>query len=163
MDAIQNLKTRRSVRAYTRQPVPKEIIEDLISCGQLAATALNIQPWEFIAVTDPERRKKIAQATDHGRFIAEAPLCVLILCRTTKYYLEDGSAATENILLAAHAHGLGACWVAGDKKPYANEILNLIGAPSAYRLISLVPIGYPSEQPEVSKRAISAVIHWERF
>ncbi len=163
MDAIQNLKTRKSVRAYTRQPVPREIIEDLVDCGRLAPTALNIQPWEFIAVTHPEMRGRIAQATDHGRFIAEAPLCVLILCRETKYYLEDGSAATENILLAARAHGLGACWVAGDKKPYAGEILKLIGAPSGYRLISLVPVGYPAEQPEREKRPLSEVLHWERF
>ncbi|MEK7408612.1 MAG: nitroreductase family protein, partial [Acidobacteriota bacterium] len=85
------------------------------------------------------------------------------LCKDTKYYLEDGSAATENILLAAHARGLGACWVAGDKKPYAPRILALVGAPAGYKLISLVPVGHPAEQPAKDKRPLSEMLHWERF
>ena len=117
MDAIEVLKTRRSVRAYIGVPVPREIIEDVIDCGRLAATAVNIQPWEFVVVTGREMLRSIAQTTDHGKFISDAPVCVVVLCEDTKYYLEDGSAAAENILLASRAHGLGSCWVAGDKKP----------------------------------------------
>jgi nitroreductase len=163
MDAIEVLKTRRSVRAYTSQPVPRKIIEDLVDCGRLAATAINIQPWEFVVVTDRKVLRSIAQTTDHGKFIADAPLCVLVLCRDTKYYLEDGSAATENILLAARAHGLGSCWVAGDKKPYASKICHLVGAPQGYKLVSLIPIGYPAESPEKTKRLLSDVLHWEMY
>jgi nitroreductase len=163
MDAIEALKTRRSVRVYSRQPVPQQILEDLIDCARLAATAINIQPWEFVVVTDPEMLRKIAETTDHGRFIVDAPACVAVLCQDTKYYLEDGSAATENILVAAHAHGLGGCWVAGDKKPYAPNICRLIGAPKGYKLVSLVALGYPAEAPEKSKRPLSDVLHWERY
>ena len=163
MDAIEVLKTRRSVRAYTREPVPKKIMEDIVDCGRLAATAVNIQPWEFVVVTEPGVRRRIAQTTDYGKFIADAPVCVVVLCRDTKYYLEDGSAATENILLAARAHGLGSCWVAGDKKAYAAEICRLVGAPPGYRLISLIPIGYPAETPEKAKRPLSDVLHWEKY
>ena len=68
-------------------------------------------------MTDPEVLHRIANTTDYGKFIEDAPVCVLLLCRGTKYYREDGSAAAENILLASRAHGLGSCWVAGDKKP----------------------------------------------
>jgi len=135
----------------------------LIDCARLAPTAINIQPWEFVVVTSPETLRKIAEVTDHGRFIADAPACVVVLCRETKYFLEDGSAATENTLLAAHALGLGACWVAGDKKPYAGQICRLIGAPDGYRLISLIPVGYPAEQPDTSKRPLADVLHWERY
>jgi len=163
MDAIKVLKTRRSVRAYTREPVPRKIIEDVVDCGRLAATAINIQPWEFVVVTDAEVLRRIAKTTDHGKFIADAPVCIVVLCRDTKYYLEDGSAATENILLAAHAHGLGSCWVAGDKKPYAPEICRLVGAPQGYKLVSLIPIGYPAESPEKTKRPLSGVLHWEKY
>lgn len=85
------------------------------------------------------------------------------MCRETKYYLEDGSVGTENILLAACAHGLGSCWVAGDKKRYAAEICRLVGAPSGCRLISLVPNGYPAETPMKSKRPLSDVLHWEKY
>ncbi len=163
MDAIEVLKTRRSIRAYKGGPVPRKIIEDIVDCGRLAATAVNIQPWEFVVVTDPDRLRRIAETTDYGKFIAHAPACVLVVCRDTKYYLEDGSAATENILLAAHAHGLGSCWVAGDKKPYAAEICRLVGAPQGYRLVSLVPIGYPAESPQKAKRPLSDVLHWEKY
>jgi nitroreductase len=163
MDAIDVLKTRRSVRVYRRESVPRTIIEDIVDCGRLAATAINIQPWEFVVVTDPGMLRRIATTTDYGKFIAHAPMCVLVLCRDTKYYLEDGSAATENILLAARAHGLGSCWVAGDKKPYAAEICQLVGAPQGYKLVSLIPIGYPAESPIKSKRPLSDVLHWEKY
>jgi len=163
MQPIELLKTRRSIRAYTPQAVPREIIEDIIDCGRLAPTARNEQPWEFVVVTDKAVRSRIAQAADYGRFIADAPVCVAVLSRQTKYYLEDGSAATLNILLAAHAHGLGACWVAGDKKPYAARVVQMVGAPEDYRLISLVSIGYPAEKPETGKRPLREMLHWERF
>jgi len=91
MDAIEVLKTRRSVRTYKGEPVPKKIIEDIVDCGRLAATAINIQPWEFVVVTDPGMLRRIAKTTDYGKFNADAPVCVLVLCRDTKYYLEDGS------------------------------------------------------------------------
>ena len=163
MEAIEVLKTRRSVRAYTRAPVPRKIIEDIVDCGRLAPTANNVQPWEFVVVTDPELLRRIAVITDYGKFIADAPVCVVVLSKETKYYLEDGSAATENILLAARAHGLGSCWVAGDKKPYVTEICRLVAAPRGCKLVSLIPIGYPAESPEKSKRPLSDVLHWEKY
>jgi len=163
MDAIEVLKTRRSVRAYKREAVPRKTIEDIVDCGRLAATANNIQPWEFVVVTDPEALRSIANTTDFGGFIADAPACVVVICRETQYYLEDGSAATKNILLVARAHGLGSCWVAEDKKPYAAEIRRLVGAPPGYKLISLIPIGYPAENPEKAKRPLSDVLHWEKY
>jgi len=114
-------------------------------------------------VTKPAMRRKTAEITDYGKFIAEAPVCVLVLCAETKYYLEDGSAATENILLAARAHGLGSCWVAGDKKHYTPDICQLVGAPRGYKLVSLIPIGCPAETPEQPKRPLAEVLHWERY
>jgi nitroreductase len=163
MDAIEMLKTRRSVRAYIDAPVPREIIEDVIDCGRLAATAINIQPWEFVVVTSRELLRSIAETTDYGKFISAAPVCVVVLCEDTKYYLEDGSAATENILLAARAHGLGSCWVAGDKKLYASDICRLVGAPQGYKLVSLIPMGYPAESLEKPKRPLSDVLHWDKY
>lgn len=163
MDAIECLKTRRSVRAYQDQPVPREIIEDIVDCGRLASTAINVQPWSFLVVLDAEMRRTIAEITDHGKFIGQAPVCICVFCLDTKYSVEDGSAATQNILNAAHAHGLGSCWVAGDKKDYAPKIAHMLGIPPDYRLISIIPMGYPSEEPTRPKKALSEVIHWERF
>jgi len=163
MDAIQALKTRRSVRSFRPEPVPREVIEDIIDCGRLAATAINIQPLEFVVITDKEMRRKIAATTDYGKFIADAAVCVVVLSKETKYFLEDGSAATENILVAARAHGLGSCWVAGDKKEYANAIRRMVGAPEGYVLISLIAIGHGEEPGLPPKRDLDEVLHWESF
>ncbi|MCK4802634.1 nitroreductase family protein [bacterium] len=163
MEAIEALKTRRSKRKFLPTPVPKGVIEDIIDCGRLAPSAINIQPVEFIVVTKGEIRKKIAEMTDYGRFIAEAPVCIVIFSRQTKYYLEDGSAATENILLAAHAHGLGACWVAGDKKLYAEKVRQLLGAPQNFKLITLIPLGYSKEEPKPAKKKLKDVLRWEKY
>jgi nitroreductase len=163
MDALEALKTRRSVRAYASEAVDRDVIADLIDCGRLAASANNVQPWEFVAVTDRGMLARIAAVTDWGKFIAGAGACIVVLSRDTKYYLEDGSAATENILVAARAHGLGGCWVAGDKKQYAPAICRLVGAPEEYRLISVISIGYPAEQPHKDKRPLADVLHWEKY
>jgi nitroreductase len=163
MDAIQALKTRRSVRTYTEQGISRTILEDIVDCGRLAASAINIQPWEFVVVTQRDGLRRIAEITDHGKFIADAAACVAVLSQDTKYYLEDGSAATENMLVAARAHGLGACWVAGDKKPYAPEIAAALGAPDGYKLVSLVALGHPAERSEKPKRHLTDVLHWEKY
>lgn len=163
MNAIEALKTRRSVRAFADRSVPKEILEDIVDCGRLAATARNVQPWEFVVVTDAATRRRIADVADTGRFIADAAACIVVLSQDTKYYLEDGSAATQNLLVAARAHGLGSCWVAGDKKPYAEAVLKIVGAPADQRLVSLVAVGYAAQTPSPAKRGLAEVLHWERF
>jgi nitroreductase len=164
LDALEAIQKRRSVRKYRCTPLPKEIIEKLIDAGRLAASAVNIQPWEFVAVTRGETLGKIADATDHGKFISEAPLCIAVFCRETKYYLEDGSAAAENILVAATALNLGTCWVAGDKKSYANTIRELLAVPEGYRLVALIAAGYPNK-PDIrkKKRELKDVLHYEKF
>jgi nitroreductase len=163
MDAIEAIKTRRSVRTFLPEPVSRQILEDLVDCGRLAATAINIQPWEFVVVTSEAGRKSLSDITDHGKFIVDAPACIVVLCKDSKYYLEDGAAATQNILVAARAHGLGACWIAGDKKPYADDIRQTLGAPDGYKVISLIAIGKPAQDPHPGKRTLSQVMHWERF
>jgi nitroreductase len=164
MDAIETLKTRRSIRAYTADPVAREVIEDIVDCGRMAATGSNVQPWEFVVVTDRNLLRRFAELADYGKFLSQAAACILVLCKDTRYYLEDGSTASENMLLAARAHNLGSCWVAGDKKPYADTIRQEIGAPSAYKLVSLVAIGHPTESPrKLERRPLSEVLHWEQF
>ena len=145
MDAIEALRTRRSIRAYTAEAVARNVIEEMVDCARLAATARNDQPWEFVVVTEREALGRIAGLADYGKFIADAAACVVVLCKDTKYYLEDGSAASQNMLLAATAHGLGACWVAGDKKPYAEGVRQLLKVPDTFTLVSLVAAGIPAD------------------
>ncbi|MCS7223338.1 MAG: nitroreductase family protein [Armatimonadetes bacterium] len=163
MDALHCLKTRRSIRVYQKRSIPKEVLMDIVDCARMSPSAVNKQPWEFIVITDPLLLRQVAELTDYGKFIADAPACIAVFCQQTRYYLEDGSAATMAILLAAWAHGVGSCWVAGDKKEYADPIRRLLKVPDGYRLVSLVPLGYPAEQPEKEKRPLERVLHWNTF
>jgi len=163
MDALTCLKTRRSIRTYRPDPVPRETIEDIVDCARLAPTAFNRQAWTFIVVQDAAVRARIPQLAGHGEFIANAPVCVAVFCGPSEFPVEDGCAATENLLLAAHAHGLGACWVSGNQTPYSNAVGELLGAPPDVRLVSLVAIGHPAEEPAVDKKPLGEVLRWERF
>jgi nitroreductase len=164
MDAIECLKTRRSVRNFSDKEIPEDAINEIIDAGRLAPTANNLQPWEFVVVTDKPVKKKIADITDGGKFIAEAPLCFFVISKDIKHYLEDGSAATQNIMLSAWARGIGTCWVAGDKKPYAGKILEILGVPAGYKLVSMIAAGYPKSMPgAVNKRGLGEVMHKEKF
>ena len=163
MDALQALRTRRSIRKYEDKPIPKETLETIVDCGRLAASGRNEQPWEFVVVTDPKIKKKIAEATDHGKFITQAAACIAVFCRNTTYYIEDGAAATQNILVGAWALGIGTCWIAGDKKHYANTIGDLVNAPDNTKLVSLIALGYPMEEPIKPKRKLEDVLHWNSF
>jgi len=150
MNTIEVLKTRRSIRRYINKPIPDEIIKDIIDCARLAPTANNKQPWLFVVIKDKKLKEKIAELTDYGKFIKQADCCIAVFCEDTKYYLEDGSAATENILLAAWHYGIGSCWIAGDKKSYAEEIRKILEIPQKYKLVSLISLGYP-EKEELKK------------
>jgi nitroreductase len=163
MDAMTALTTRRSIRHYRPDPVSRSVLTEIINAGRLAPTARNVQPWEFVVVTDVERRRQLADLSEYGKFIAEAPACVVVLSKPTKYYLEDGCAATVNILNAAAALGLGGCWVAGDKKAYADRVVAACGAPPEMKLIALIAIGYAAAPGSPSKRALDEVLHWEQF
>ena len=164
MDALEALYKRRSVRRFKPDPVEKAEIEKIVDAGRLAATANNLQPWEFVVVMEETMRKKLAGIADYGKFIAQAPVCVVTFCKDTKYFLEDGSAATQNMLVAARSLNLGSCWVAGDKKGYAEEIRALLGVPRGHKLISLIAVGHPAEFPSgTNKRPLKEVLHWERY
>mgnify|MGYP000921606394 CR=1 FL=1 len=163
MDAIEALRTRRSIRAYESRPVDRELVETIVDCGRLAATARNVQPCAFVAVSDADVRARIAALATNGPFIATTPVCIAVLSEDSTYYLEDGCAATQNMLVAARALGLGTCWVAGDKKPYAKAVAELVGAPANYKLVALIALGYPASTPAPAKRPLSDVLHWEQF
>jgi nitroreductase len=164
MDVFTAIRSRCSVRAFSPRPIAKKDIESIIDSGRLAPTARKEEPWEFVAVTDKAMLSRIADMADHGKFIKECACAILTLCRETKYYLEDGCAATENMLIAAAGLGIGSCWVAGDKKPYCEGISKLLGAGDGYKLVSIIAFGYPEgAMVPLAKRALASVLHWEKF
>ena len=143
---ITIIRSRRSIRKYKDEQIRDEIIKEALECASLAPTAHNEQPWIFGTVTRPETLKAIAALTDHGKFIADARICFAVFGeRDATYYLEDCCAATTQLILALQSHGVGSCWVAGDKKHYAEDVRKLLNVPENYTLVSLLPAGYPEE------------------
>lgn len=164
MDFFKVLEERYSCRRFSREPVPRQLLERIVDAGRRAPTARNEQPWEFVVVTERPMLEALAALTDHGKFIADAGACIAVICHRTKYDLEDGCAATENMLLAATALGLQSCWVAGDKKPYATRVCERLCAPPECKLVSLIAVGRAAEPAaRAPKKKLADVLHWERF
>jgi nitroreductase len=164
MNAKDIFKARRSVRKFKPDLVPDADIEEIILAASLAPTARNVQPWEFIVIKDHKTRSAIAHLAVNGPFLAQAPVCIAVFCKDTKYYLEDGCAATTQAMLCAVTLGYGSCWVAGDKKEYASEVAGLLGTPPGYKLVSMIALGRPLEIPSIpEKRNPKQMIHKEKF
>lgn len=116
MDIFEAILTRRSVRQYTSHLVPKKVVKRLLSAAMQAPSAGNQQPWHFIVVTRREQLNAMAEVLPKGKMLAQAPLGIMVCADTTDlkhqdYWVQDCAAATQNLLLAAHASGLGAVWL----------------------------------------------------
>jgi len=165
MDTLDTILSRRSVRKYTDKEVPEELPEELIRYGMFAPSACNKQPWHFIIIRDKNILSQIAEFHPNGKMLKNAP-CAILVCGDEEkahdkgYWPVDCSAATQNILLAAHAKGLGACWVGiyprEERIANMKKIVNLLSHIHAFALISL---GYPAEIPAEPKRFDVSRIH----
>jgi len=162
MDALEAIRRRRSVRSYTGEPISREDLETIVDAARLAPTGYNRQPWDFIVVTDQvmiDRLKIAAQWMDR----AAAIIAVVMDAASTKYWREDASAAVENMMLAATALGYGSCWLQGYTEPLEDDFKALLGVPEDRRLLTLVPVGVPTEWPTQEKKPLADVLHWETF
>lgn len=158
------IKSRHSVRKFKPEPVDEVVIADAIECARHAPTAMNLQPWLFGVIRDRPTLAKIAGLTDNGKFIADAAVCFAVFGeKKAQYYLEDCCAATENLILALQAYGIGTCWVAGEKKGYADAVRTLLDVPDTFALVSLVPAGLPADFPILQKKELKNVLFRERY
>jgi len=173
LDLFEAIRGRRSVRAFTKEDVPDDVVEKLIDAARWAPSAGNIQPWEFVVVRNPETKRRLAAAALYQDFIAEAPVVVVVCANerrsamgygrrgATLYCIQDCAAATQNMLLAAHALGLASCWVGAFSE---DEVREVIEAPDGVRPVAIVPIGHPAERPRPPpRRPLNHIIHYERF
>lgn len=165
METIINLlKKRRSIREYLNKPIPKDILEDIVDCGRLAPSANNSQPWHFLVVTKKEELEFISKKVTYGKFIKNAAACIIVFCeKSNRHHLEDGAAATENMIIAAMSYGIGTCWVAGYNRTYEEDLKEHFKIPKDLRMISIISMGYPAEDPHKQKKPLKEVLHWESF
>jgi len=161
MDALEAIRKRRTVRNFTGVAIPRADLETIVDAGRLAASGYNRQPWDFIVVTD---RGMIEQLKIAAQWMEKAgAIIAVVLDPATKYWLEDGSAAVQNMLVAATALGYGACWLEGYTLPLESQFKVLLGVPNDRRLLTLVPIGVPVEWSTKEKKPLEQVLHWEKF
>lgn len=161
MEALEAIQKRRSVRKFTGDIVPREHLEKIVDAGRLAASGSNQQPWEFIVVTD---REMIDKLTVVGKWMRQAgAIIAVVLDPYSRWWMEDGSAAIENMLIASTALGYGSCWVEGDALPLEEEFKTLLFVPKGKRLLALIPIGVPEEWPTIEKRPLESVLHWQVY
>ncbi len=154
-EAIKNLMTRRSVRAFTDQAVTEQQLDIILRAAMAAPSAYNEQPWEFIIVDDKAKLEAISKINKYATYAKHAPLGILTCVDTNKikhqqgYGIIDVSIATQNILLAVHALGLGATWTG----IYPNEelippFIKEFNLPENIIPLAFVPIGYPKNTPK---------------
>jgi len=161
MDTIEAIHKRRSIRRYKDDAIPKADLETIVDAGRLAATGNNRQPWDFIVVT---KRTTIEEVKVAGAWIAKAgAVIVVVMDPASRWWIEDGAAAIENMLLASTALGYGSCWVEGDALPREEQFKALLGVPAEKRVMALIPVGVAAEIPMLEKKPLKQILHWEKY
>lgn len=167
MDAIEAILSRRSTRKYKKKAVPKKLIDELLNAAMHAPSACNEQPWHFVIINNREVLNEVPKYHPHSYMIREAPVAIVVcvdlnLTKEDKvWWVQDCSAATENILIAAQAKGLGAVWLGVyPKDDRVKGIQGLLALPQNVIPLCIIPIGYPDEKKPYENRYQSSRIHY---
>jgi nitroreductase len=169
MDAMEVILARRSIRSYTSQPVPKEVIEELLKAGMAAPSADNKQPWHFVVIDDGKILNQIPKFHPYSKMLKEASVAILV-CGHVKsekhkgFWVQDCSAATQNILLAVEALGLGAVWLGiYPQEDLEDGIKKLLELPEHIVPLSLIPVGYKGEHKPPAERYDASRVHHNKW
>lgn len=166
MEAILN---RKSVRKFKNEKIRNEIVEDLLRAGMQAPSAGNEQPWVFVVLRDKKTMEKITHVHPYAKMLLEADVAIVVCGDVSRekfpgFWVQDCSAATENILVAAEDKGLGAVWLG--VYPVEERVLGvqkLLGLPEDVIPLSIVPVGYPNEEKEAANRFDQSRIHYDKW
>jgi len=159
MEFEKVIRTRRSIRSYSKKEIPEDILKKILDGARVAPSGYNKQPWYFIVVKDEKKKKKIAEYSYNQSFIGEAP--VVIVCCGEKYenkyepfkdrcYIVDVAIAIDHLILTARNYGVGSCWIGAFHPEPIKKLLNI---PDNINVLMVVPLGYP-EDAEFSEESI---------
>ncbi len=167
--ALEAIHNRRSIRRFTSQPVDEKTVEELLRAAMCAPSARNVRPWHFVVLRDPGVREAVTRFHPYARMLPQAQLGIAVCGargegEMADYWVQDCSAAMENLLLAAEALGLGAVWLGVTPRPERIEGLSdLLGLPEGIQPLGIAAIGYPAETKETGDRMDPARVHWDRW
>lgn len=166
---LDTILSRRSIRRYTDRPVEPEKIEQILRAGMAAPSARNGQPWQFVVVTDRDLLNAVPKIHPYAQMLTEAAFAIVV-CGETKeetvkgYWVQDCSAASENMLLAAHALGLGGVWLGVYPRTERVEpIKKMFALPQDITPLCILSFGYPAEHKEPSNRYDPSRVHYNRW
>jgi nitroreductase len=172
MELVEAIKTRRSVRRFSDKPIDDDTIKQIIELGNLAPSAGNLQPRDFVVVKNQDIKEKLTQAALNQKFIAQAPI-VIVVCANMKrvtpygnrghelYTIQDTAAAIQNMLLVVVDLGLASCWVGAFNE---NMVVDILELPSYIRPVAILPIGYSDTKGGSSSRIpVEDLIRYERW
>lgn len=162
-DKLEIIYARRSIRVFKSDPLPREVIEELLQAAMSAPSAANRQPWRFLVITEPALRQRVSEAHPNAKFATQSPAVVFIFGDPVgELFDHDLAAATENLLVAAAGLGLGACWcgVTDERRP---KLHAATGIPERLRIVSMICVGYPAERKEPRTQFDQAKVYYERY
>lgn len=171
-NALEVIHNRKSVRNFTDEPVTKEQLETIVKAGMAAPTARNLQPWAFVVVTEKEKLDALADALPYAKMLKEAQAAIIVCGDMQKaatdvdsaYWVQDCSAATQNVLLAVESMGLGAVWTAA--YPYSermNPVIEILNLPEHIRPLNVIPVGVPTGEDKPKDKWKPERLHWEKW
>ena len=168
-DRIAFLRSLRAVRSFRPDPVPQEVVDDLLEVARWSGSASNRQPWELVVIREKETLEALARLEGYASHLAGAPLGILLVMageRPTQETYDEGRLA-ERVMLAALAHGVGSSvgWIVGGGREAAREIL---GVPEGRMVRTAISLGYPDEEtgrPRAgrARKPLSEIVHYERY
>ena len=169
MDTIQTIMTRRSVRQFVPKAVSHEVVEMLLRAAMQAPSARNEQPWEFVVIDDRKLLDQIPTFHPYASMTQTSPMAILVCGNLDRevskgLWIQDCAAATQNLLLAAHAIGLGAVWCAC--YPYEDRstgFRTMLHLPDAVVPFAIIPIGYPAHVPAPQDRYAADRVKWNSW
>lgn len=157
MDLLDVMRTRRSIRKYTQEPIGEDKLEQILAAGLLSASSRGIRPWEFIVVKKKETLKKMSESrAGSAKMLAGADCAIVVIAdaEKTDVWTEDASIAMANMHLMAHSLGVGSCWIQGrlreapDERTTEDYLRSILEYPENYRLEAILSLGMPAEQKE---------------
>ena len=168
---LENIHARKSVRQFTDEPVSQEHIETMLKAAMAAPTAVNYQPWRFVVITERARLDAMAEVLPYAKMLKQAPLAIVVCGETTwfegrenTYWQQDCSAATQNILLAAEALGLGAVWTGVyPNMELARPLAEFLGLPDTVQPLCCIPIGHHDGTTQPKDKWKPENIHYEKW
>lgn len=170
MEVFEAIRRRTSVRAYDSKPVPEEVLNKVLEAGRIAPSASNYQPWHFVVVRDPEKRRALSDGR-YAKFLTQSPVVIVGLGdkkTSPEWHVVDTTIALHQMVIAATAEGLGTCWIGSF---YEDRVRTALEVPERYAVVAMLAVGYPKEKSDEkavldrpkNRKEMSKIVSYDRF